>query len=169
MTKKQPKEILIGCEPHDTMPKRPRGRPLSYKQQIWDEVVQPHFRELVTRCFQDAMEGSEEMQKIFLAKGLPREIRTGQLTITDDAATTLHNIMLYANDGHCSIDEAVKLSTIVRERANVGEYKKLSEQLESFEAWMKDQAEGVKSTNLIEGRVEHGGKEKALDCGSDEE
>lgn len=172
MTKKAAKEILIGQEPHDTaLGKRKKGRPaniISYKQQLWDDEVKPHLAEMARLTVSMALDGDPDMLKLLMNKGFPREIKTGQLEVTQDAATTLHNILLYARDGHCSIDEAVKLSTIVRERANVGEYKKLSEQLANVETWFKNKAEGL-TNNIIEGSAFHGGEKEKLDRPSDKE
>jgi hypothetical protein len=163
------KEILIGEQARVAeRPKSKGGRPMgiSARQKIWDEKVVPHYDAIYQSGLDLARGGDPTMVKFFLDRISPKNPMRAPLALSSDAVTMLDNIMqAYAGD-EVSAEEAVKLSTIVKDKVTIGEVRAFMERMKQFEAWVADQNQGVTFNGGMEA---DGGQSKELDSGSDNE
>ena len=165
-TLKKRKQVLIGTEIVPQPPKKKIGRPsgVSYRQQLWDEKVKPRLAEMYDLAVKGALRGDIDMLKLILPKGMPKNPIDMPLKIVESAAEQIRLILVYHAEGHIGAEEAVKLSTIVKDRVMVGEMKEFSEKLAAFELWMKDREQGI-TINADKETDNHG---KELHSGRDQ-
>lgn len=165
---KNKKEILIGEQA--SVPDKPKskgGRPIgiSARQRLWDEKVVPHYDAIYKSGLDLARGGDPTMVKFFLDRISPKNPARAPLALSPDAAKMLDNILsAYASD-EVSAEEAVKLSTIVKDKVTIGEVRAFMERMKQFETWVADQNQGVTFNGGIEA---DGSQGKELDKEGDE-
>jgi hypothetical protein len=130
--------------PDPGIEKKKMGRP-GFKQAFFDKYVKDEMPELLQAGIQMAKDKDPIMLKFFLERGLPKQaVDTDHtLEITSDAIEQIDNIMHYHLAGNCTMDDAIKMVAMVKEKVMLSKFNQFEGKLLEFEEWMKNKSDGT--------------------------
>lgn len=128
----------------DALEKNKGGRPRGsgFRQEMYDKFVKPNSERMIKMGIELAMGGEPMILKFWLERMVPKNPMPTGMSLTGTPNEQMQKLLGHVTDGDVSCDDALKISTIVREKAMLEKLDAFGERMERLEKWIMERNDG---------------------------